>query len=74
MLVAGPRADSFSVAATPNVSGNRYRGSDHRPVFATSSAQPDEDTETDRERLDRLILEVRRRLMEIERILRDADI
>ena len=33
MLVAGPRADAFSTAATPDVAGQSYLGSDHRPVI-----------------------------------------
>lgn len=33
ILVAGPRANRFSAATTPPVSGKRWQGSDHRPVL-----------------------------------------
>ena len=33
VLVAGPRAEAFSAATTPTVSGKRWQGSDHRPVL-----------------------------------------
>lgn len=39
LLVAGPRAADFHFAVTPDVQGTSYRGSDHRPVIASVSAQ-----------------------------------
>ncbi len=38
LFVAGRAAATFTNAKTPAVSGNRYKGSDHRPVFAESTA------------------------------------
>lgn len=63
----GPRAASFGEAETPDVVGDNFEGSDHRPVFARTTEGPTEVTETERERLERLISEMGIRLLELER-------
>jgi endonuclease/exonuclease/phosphatase (EEP) superfamily protein YafD len=35
ITVAGRQAEAFSAASTPPVKGDRWQGSDHRPVLTT---------------------------------------
>lgn len=70
ILVAGPDAERFSLATTPVVEGNLYLDSDHRPVLATVSFE-DGGTETDGERIQRLIREIQERLGQIEGLVRE---
>lgn len=68
LLVAGELAPDFEMASTPSVEGNRFFGSDHRPVLATVSVGPTE-PETNETRLRELLSEIMDRLVEMEALL-----
>ncbi len=68
LLVAGKGSEAFGEAFTPDYLGDSYHGSDHRPVVSKSTINLAGHSETDDERLRRLISEVRTRLIEIENL------
>lgn len=68
ILVAGPRASAFQTAGTPKVNGDRWFGSDHRPVLA--SVEVPDGAETDRAaRILELLGEIKQRAREIAELL-----
>lgn len=71
ITVAGPRAAAFEMADVPDVSSSESHGSDDRPVFTIIRTGFPSDGESPREKLNRLIEEVRERLDEIEGIMDD---
>ncbi len=66
LLVAGPAAVSFSEATTPDVEGDDFAGSDHRPVVAVLAAPLPGSREA---RARSLVEEIRTRLEELERLI-----
>ena len=68
ILVAGPRADAFETASTPDVEGDAWFGSDHRPVLASVTVEGEQ--RSDRAaRIRELLDEIRQRATEIEMLL-----
>jgi hypothetical protein len=61
ILVAGPLADRFQDASTPDVSGMSFEGSDHHPVIAIFETTTEE---TPGERIRRLLDEIEGLLQE----------
>lgn len=64
LIVAGPLADAFSDATTPEVQGRAFAGSDHRPVVAVLAEALDDAGRPSRVR--QLLDEIRSRVDELE--------
>ena len=68
LLVAGPRAGAFETASSPEVEGDLWFGSDHRPVLASVTVEREQ--QSDRaERIRELLDEIRHRATEIEELI-----
>ncbi len=66
LLVAGPAAAGFSEATTPDVEGDEFAGSDHRPVVTALAAPSPGSREA---RAKSLVEEIRMRLEELEDLI-----
>lgn len=68
VLVAGPKAGAFETASTPDVEGELWFGSDHRPVLASVTVERRE--RSDRAaRIRELLDEIRQRATDIEALI-----
>lgn len=72
ILVAGPMADEFESAITPDTTDDRWFGSDHRPVLARVNVEDNGSGSPgggDAARMRELISEIQTRLNELEELI-----